>query len=204
MSDLDLALVRRVLAGDELACEEFFTEYFSRVYRFARLRLGGDAAAAEEVAQTTMIRAVRKLHTYRGEAALFTWLCALGRHEIGVWLEREGRIPGTELVEDHPDVRSALEAAAALAATDPEHDARRQELSRLVQSTLDQLPRRYGQVLEWKYIQGHAVNEIAHRLGISYKATESTLTRARNAFREAFTLTIGAWPAPPIRSGGEQ
>jgi RNA polymerase sigma-70 factor (ECF subfamily) len=86
---------------------------------------------------------------------------------------------------------------------DPEADGCRRELSRLVQSTLDELPRRYGQILEWKYIQGCAIYEIADRLGLSYKAAESTLTRARSAFRDAFTLTVGAWPAPPIRGRGE-
>jgi RNA polymerase sigma-70 factor, ECF subfamily len=79
MSDIDLA--RRVLAGDESACEAFFADYFPRLYRFAHIRLGGDDQGAEEVVQTTLIRAVRKLDTYRGEAALFTWLCTLCRRD---------------------------------------------------------------------------------------------------------------------------
>lgn len=61
-----------MLAGDEGASEALFADYFPRLYRFARLRLGGDDEGAEEVVQSTLIRAVRKLHTYRGEAALFT------------------------------------------------------------------------------------------------------------------------------------
>ena len=77
MSDLDLA--RRILAGDESASEAFFADYFPRLYRFARRRLEGDEQAVEDVVQSTLIRAVRKLHTYRGEAALFTWLCTLCR-----------------------------------------------------------------------------------------------------------------------------
>jgi RNA polymerase sigma-70 factor, ECF subfamily len=192
MSDIELA--RRVLAGDVSASESFFAEYFPRLYRFARLRLRGDDQAAEEVVQSTLIRAVRKLHTFRGEAALFTWLCTLCRREIDVWLERAGRRPEVGLSEDHPDARMALAAAARLASADPESVASRRELSQLVQATLEQLPGRYGQVLEWKYIQGLTVDEIAQRLGVSYKATESLLTRARDAFREAFALAAGAWP----------
>src|SRR2546422_6447802 len=49
LSDLDLA--RRVLAGDESAFEDFFGSYFSRLYRFARVRLGGDEDAAEDIVQ---------------------------------------------------------------------------------------------------------------------------------------------------------
>jgi DNA-directed RNA polymerase specialized sigma24 family protein len=49
-------------------------------------------------------------------------------------------------------------------------------------------------VLEWKYIHGLSVDEIAERLDVGYKATESLLTRAREAFRDAFAVVAGAWP----------
>jgi RNA polymerase sigma-70 factor (ECF subfamily) len=202
MTDLDLA--RRIVAGDESASEAFFAEYFPRLYRFARIRLGGDDQAAEEVVQSTLIRAVRKLHTFRGEAALFTWLCTLCRREIGAWLERAGRTNEVSLLEDHPATRMALDAAARLASADPESEASRRELSRLVQVTLDHLPGRYGRVLEWKYIQGLSVDEIAERLGVGYKAAESLLTRARGAFRDAFAVVAGAWPAQPTGQAGPE
>lgn len=200
MTDLELA--RSVIAGDESASEAFFAEYFPRLYRFARARLGGPAGgdqAAEEVVQATLIRAVRKLHTFRGEAALFTWLCTICRREIGAWLERAGRTTEVSLVEDHPATRAALDAAASLAAADLDGEEQRDELSRLVQLTLDHLPGRYGQVLEWKYIQGLSVDEIAGQLGVGYKAAESQLTRARGAFRDAFALVAGAWPVHAAR-----
>ena len=199
MSDIDLA--RRVLTGDDSASEAFFAEYFPRLYRFACIRLGGDEQGAEEVVQTTLIRAVRKLHTYRGEAALFTWLCTLCRREIHGWLEqRSGRTATLSFAEDMPATRLALDAAAGLASADPESEAGRRELSRLVQVTLDQLPKRYGQALEWKYVEELSVDEIAQRLGVGYKAAESLLTRARQAFREAFALLDGGWPVQAARS----
>jgi RNA polymerase sigma-70 factor (ECF subfamily) len=98
----------------------------------------------------------------------------------------------------------AFDAAASLASTDPESEAGRRELSRLVQLTLDHLPGRYGQVLEWKYIQGLSVDEIAQRLGVGYKAAESLLTRARGAFRDAFALVAGAWPVQHARAAGPE
>jgi RNA polymerase sigma-70 factor (ECF subfamily) len=65
---------------------------------------------------------------------------------------------------------------------------------------LDYLPRRYGQVLEWKYIEGLSVKEIADKLGIAPKAAESTLTRARNAFRDGITA-LGLSEALPTSLG---
>ena len=49
------------------------------------------------------------------------------------------------------------------------------------------MPKHYGDILEWKYVDGLSVADIAARLGVGPKAAESLLTRARNAFRERMT-----------------
>ena len=193
----DVALVRRVIAGDEVAFDEFFTVYFPRLYRFALPRLGGNEDAAEEVVQQVLIRAIDRLHTYRGEAALLTWLCALCRREIGRWRESQGRSRDVEFSDEHAETRAALELVAALHVDDPEVVLQRHELSKVVQMTLDHLPGRYGDVLEWKYLQEMSVDEIAERLGVGYKAAESILTRARVAFRDGFSIVAGGWPGAP-------
>src|SRR5216117_2664386 len=91
-----------------------------------RRMLGGDARAAEEVVQATLCRAVRKLSTFRGEAALLTWLCTFCRHEISAHLEKEGkRPPMVELVDDVPEVRAALDSLSEAAR--PESALRRSE-----------------------------------------------------------------------------
>jgi len=190
MSELyqsDKAVVDRMLGGDEAAFEHFFDTYFSRLYRFAVTRLDNDADGAEEVVQTTLCKAIARLATYRGEAALFTWLCTFCRHEISAHYARHQRtaheIP---LIEDAPDVRAALESLGAANADGPDERLRRRELANLVQVTLDCLPERYGDALEWKYMQELSVHEIAARLKLGPKAAESLLTRARQAFRDAF------------------
>ena len=95
-----------------------------------------------------------------------------------------------EWIDDLPEVAAALDSLAAAAR--PEAALQRSETARLVQVILDRLPQRYGDALEWKYIDGLSVGEIADRLGIGPKAAESTLTRAREAFRDAFTAARGA------------
>src|SRR5213592_4417491 len=73
----DRFLVARMIRGDEAAFSEFFDANFGALFRFAMPRVGADARTAEEVVQSTLCRAVRKLTTYRGEAALLTWLCTI-------------------------------------------------------------------------------------------------------------------------------
>ena len=111
------------------------------------------------------------------------------RREIATWLTRTGASGEIALAEDRIETRAALDAFAA--AANPETETERRELARLVQVTLDHLPARYASILEWRYIQGFAVDEIAARLDLGYKATESLLTRARQAFRDGFTVTAG-------------
>src|SRR5947207_6607527 len=156
----DADLAQRLRAGEESAFDAFFAEYFPRVYRFARVRLGGDDDAAEEVAQTTLIKALAKAGTYRGEAALFTWLCTFCRHEIHRWLERAGRNVHVSLTDDSSDTRAVIDAIAALSGENPEQEYQRSELSRVVHVTLDHLPGRYRDALVWKYLEGRSVEEI--------------------------------------------
>src|SRR6187402_3132791 len=150
MNENDRELVGRLLRGERAAFDEFFNEYYPKLYRFVKRRMPSDSAGCEDVAQATLCRALESLRGYRGEAALMTWLCTICRRELSArWRENRGW-------------------AAAPA--------------------LDYLPAPYAEILECKYLRDMSIGEIARQMGRSSKATESLLTRARDAFREAFAL----------------
>jgi len=180
----DRALVSRLLERDEAAFAEFFDLMFPRVYRFALARVARHEDAAEEIAQATLCRAVRRLQTWRGEASLFTWICTICRHEIDTWRRAHPGAAAVPLLEDLPEIRAALESMYGHEVSGTEARLQRQELAALVQRVLDHLPAHYGNVLEWKYLEDVPVAEIAARLDVSPKAAESLLTRARAAFRD--------------------
>jgi RNA polymerase sigma factor (sigma-70 family) len=94
------------------------------------------------------------------------------------------------LTEDDPAVRSALDALLAESSLEPDVAVYEQDVRRLVKVTLDCLPSLYSDVLEAKYVSELSVNEIAERLGKSPKATESILSRARAAFRDAMRVLL--------------
>ena len=189
---LDKALARRILAGDEQAFRSMFDRYFPRLYRYAVARLG-DEESARDVVQQTFCRAIERLDTYRGEAALYSWFCRICHNCLVDHYRRHDRdAERLVLIEDSLEVRAVLEALTADARDNPEARARQRDLGRLVQTVLDYLPGHYGDVLEWKYVEGLSVKEIAARMETGPKAVESLLTRARNSFREAFrTLPEG-------------
>jgi RNA polymerase sigma-70 factor, ECF subfamily len=189
----DRELVRQMLAGEERAFSEFFTTYFPRVFRFALPRLNRNEDNAKDVVQATLVKAMRKLGDYRGEAAIFTWLCQICRREIANHVRSQRRYSDkVVLIEDSEDVRAALESIEAPAADDPLRRCDGAELKRLVHAVLDRLPGRYGEALEWKYVEGRSVEEIGDRLGIGHTAAQSLLARARVAFRDGLEAVFGA------------
>lgn len=182
----DRQLARDVADGNANAFDQFFKEYFPRLFRFALGRVDNDPALAEEVVQRTMCIVVRKMGNYRGEALLFTWLCQICRNEMAAVFRQRGDQYREHLpIEDHPAVQAALES---MFADDyrPESAQRQQEIAEFVRATLQHLPLRYARALEMKYVGGHSVIEIARELEVSEKAAESLLTRARKAFKDGF------------------
>lgn len=182
----DKLLAMRMARGDEHAFDRFFDEHFPRLYRFTVARLGPDDDAVKDIVQRTLCRGVEKLHTYRGEAALFTWLCRICRNEISDHLRRRSRIDAREVAFDDSGMRAVLDALDAGDSGDPVRDAEREQLGALIVAILDHLPAHQGNALEWKYIEGLSVREIAARMRVTETAAQSLLARARRAFREGF------------------
>jgi len=187
----DRKLVKKLLSGDEHAFEGFFEDNFARLYRFALVRLSDDPDAARDIAQIVLTRAMQKLHTYRAESALFTWLCAICRNEVSDWLSRQGRYrQHIVLTEDYPELQAAVDSFQTPFEESPEAQYLRLEKLRLIQVALDKLPAKYGNVLEWKYVQGHSVREISTRLNMGQEATQSLIARAKRAFADVYTTLM--------------
>lgn len=189
----DRRLVQAMRDGDERAFDEYFRGYLPRLYRFVLPRVGRDPQAAEEVCQEVLARSMRYISSYRGEASLFTWLCQMGRNAVAdYWRQRKRRDEVEKFVEDDVEIAAALDSIEIDPTLRPDEQGSRAELVRLVEVALDRLPGSYGDALEWKYIDGLSVAEIAARLDQSILATQSMLARARGAFREAFSVMAGA------------
>jgi RNA polymerase sigma-70 factor, ECF subfamily len=173
------ALVNEMRAGQESAFDEFMESYVPALYRYARRRLGGDRELTKDIVQSTVCRVIQGLDGWRAEAPLFTWLYACCSNEIAAHYRRRGRRPReVELVEDSDSSE-----------VDP---MSRIESAELVHLALDRIAPGYARVLEWRYIEGLGVGDVARRAGTTYKAAESLLSRARDAFRAACDQLSGS------------
>lgn len=72
--------------------EAMFTQYFSRVYRFA-LRLTGSEQAAEELTQQTFFKALKGIDGFQGRSDPATWLCSIAKHEYLTGRRRDRETP---------------------------------------------------------------------------------------------------------------
>lgn len=183
-------MIRKMIAGDEAAFERFADDYIPPLYRFATRRLQGDRELARDVVQSTLCQVIEKLVSFRGEAALMTWLCAVCRNEIAGHFRRSKKRAGEVEFRDDEDLFGVSVAPGDGGIDGPERAALRSEVHELVHDALDALPPHYGKALEWKYLDNVPVKEIAQRLGMGSKAAESLLTRAREAFRKGYANLV--------------
>lgn len=178
----DLKLARSLVAGDEKMFNQFFEQFFPRLYRFAYSRMS-DESIIEDVVQSTLMNAMRSMKNYRGEASMFTWLCQICRNEIAMTYRKLGKSVPTVTADDDA-IRVILESLESESAT-PEQHYLDLEARKLITEVLDFLPGNYGKALEWKYVLGLSVVEISNRLELTELATQSLLARARTSFRNA-------------------
>ncbi len=181
----DLKLVDSILKGDEIAFNCFFNDYHPRLFRFIMSRVDQDYDLAHDMAQDTLCKAMDKMAGYRGEAALFTWMCQISRSLIHAHFVKQNRRAKVVLpMADSAEMRNILENIAMNDQLQPEHITMNTQLKQILEEVLDHLPNDYGNVLTWKYIDQLSVSEIAEQLSTTQIAAQSVLARARKSFQQ--------------------
>jgi RNA polymerase sigma-70 factor (ECF subfamily) len=181
-------LVERMRRGEQRAFDQFFDAYAARLGAFAARRSALDAAAIEDVVQVTMINALRGLSGFRGGSALFTWLCQICRNHLADVRRKSARQPPVQSLDT---LAAAKPQATLLELTDfrdPLDECAQDSTRGAVRRAVNQLPATYARILELRYGDDLTVPEIARILQVSEDAAESRLARARQAFREGWTL----------------
>jgi RNA polymerase sigma-70 factor (ECF subfamily) len=134
-------------------------------------RLTGDRDAAEDIVQEALLRAVRRLATFRGEAQFRTWLFQI---IVNVFRDRlRASQAACVSIEQHAeDLRSTSMAGPAEAAIQAELEA-------IVGREVSRLPPRQREVLVLSAYEQFSTRQIAAVVGISEANVYSTLSAAR-------------------------
>ena len=178
----EVALIGQIAEGNEQALGVLYERYADSLFGYIYHALDGARAEAEEVWQDTLSSAFRVVGSFRGQSRFFSWLCSIARHKIADHRRRNGlRERNLSLVAPADLVRLADGGAL------PDELVNRREVCLRITEVLGQLPSEYRAALVARYAEGRPVEEIAQLLDKSYKAAESTLSRAREAFRVAIS-----------------
>jgi RNA polymerase sigma-70 factor (ECF subfamily) len=189
-------LVRGLVRGDRRAWETLCETYAGPLYVYAYHRTGGDRHTAEDVRQETLLAAAEGMASYSGDVPLFSWLCGIARHKA-VDLVKQARRQGTPVdpaaisgpgVEGTPFEVARPPVTAGRVRANPDEQA--EESAALVEA-LWGLPANYRDALLARYRDGDSVSDIAAQTGRSYKATESLLSRAKEALRSRLAEVDG-------------
>jgi RNA polymerase sigma-70 factor, ECF subfamily len=184
----DEGLVRRFQEGNAGAFEELVVRHSTRVYNLC-LRILGDPDEAADASQDTFLSALRKLHTFRGDAAFTTWLHRVTVNACYDSLRRKRRRPMLRIVSDEDDDRPEPSIPS------PDH-ADRVVLSIDVAAALTRIPEEFRIALVMADVEDLPYEEIASVLEIPVGTVKSRVFRGRAALGKA----LGARDGEPSRA----
>jgi RNA polymerase sigma-70 factor (ECF subfamily) len=201
-------LVTRLSAGEDAAVHELAELYGSRIFQLA-LRYMKNREDAEEVTQDVLLKVVRKVDLFRGDAALSSWIYRITfntamsrlrrtRFARAADQERERRLAA---VPNGDAPRTAREPADW--SNLPDEVILRAQLRQAIAAAIEELPEIYRAPVVLRDIQGLTTEEASTRLNLKDQTLKSRLHRGRLMLREklvAFTSGLSLHHPTPAYS----
>lgn len=169
----DLLLTAAQPEGRVESLETLFDEAYDSIVRYCAVR-AGSIGVAEDIAAATFVDAARSVANPHGPEVDIHWLYMVARRRlVDHWRSAE---------RHRKRLRRIIEWRAAPVGVALDAD----EAPHLVHQALASLPDRQRALLTLRYLDGLSVAEIADELGLTYRAAESALARARKSFQVAW------------------
>ena len=165
-------LVQRLKNGDPQAVKYWFDHYYPQLFSLAQNKIGS-FRDVEDVVQETMINCLKKIHVFRRDSSLKTWMMAVLRHEIADYYRKKYAKKAIQIL---PLGKSLLS----------EKIQESSEVELKVKQALNKMLDRRKSLLLMKYVDGMGVRQIARIMGKTFKSVESDLYRARESFKEIY------------------
>ena len=180
MKNDDVAIIRRVLGGDETAFAELVNKYQKPVHTLAWRKIG-DFHIAEDITQDTFLKVYQRLHTLKDPNQFAGWLYVITANLCATWL-RKKRIQ-TQPLEDTEVTMIQGDAYSRHVAEEGAKTAAESQRE-VVKKLLAKLKESERTVMTLYYLGEMKVEEISRFLGVSTSTIKSRLRRARNRLKE--------------------
>lgn len=170
-------IIEEVLVGTKGAATRFYKTFAPKIRRYLVAKM--PEGEVEEILQDTFLSAFDSLPLYRGESSVSTWLISIARHEVADFYRKQ--YVRALVVHTTPLFDNMVSEILS-----PEFDLEKKKIEKRFFATYHSLTSQYQDILSYRYELSMSVKEIAMRMDLSFKATESLLYRARLAFREEY------------------
>lgn len=183
----DLELARRIAAGEESAAEELVGALGREMYGFAR-RMLGDATAAEDALQETLLAMLQGAAKFDGRVTLRAWGYGILRHKIADAQRRRGR---EAVIGDVDPERDSFDSGGhwKFPAFSPWNE--NAEILGVVRACMETLPQLQRLAIELAAVGGLPGAEAAAALGVSEVNLRQILHRGRAAVRKCAAAKLG-------------
>jgi RNA polymerase sigma-70 factor, ECF subfamily len=159
-------------AGSEERILATYRTTIDQLYRYVSRNCGGDRTLAEDVTQETWLRAVREWRKKGPPDQPIAWLTTVARNILVSYYRRK-----------RPAPLDSVSPGEVLAALDNGRAAESSEISAVVCHALARIPAAEAQILEAFHFEDRRMSQIAQTLGLSERAVEGRLRRARQRLR---------------------
>ncbi|MGE3843290.1 MAG: RNA polymerase sigma factor [Vicinamibacterales bacterium] len=189
---MSLAFVKQIEAGDESALHQLVQEQAPLIRRLAVRHLG-NPDDADEVVQDVLWTVIRKAESFRGDAALSTWVHRVAFNATMTRLRRSLRRRDADdaLTTDAPTRRRHSLGESPT----PEEQVYRIQLRRRLLKALRDVPPTYRTAVVLRDVHGLSTEEAGARLAINPATLKSRLHRGRVMLRAALA-DVAPVPGP--------
>lgn len=190
-------IIARARRGDADAFEQLVVAYRDQVFRLA-LRMCGNEADADEVAQEAFLSAWKALPNFRGDSQFSTWLYQLTSHAAIDLMRREKRQIAAEDI---------TEVSAPDPTPGPQQQAERSETQQAVRDAMAQLSPEYRQIVVLRFLQELSYEEIGTVLKLPPGTVKSRLNRAKAQLKDILSKSgnlFGAVSVIHTESNGKE
>ena len=195
--DRDTALLEALRRRDATAAESLLATFGDRAYRLA-IRISGNPQDAEEAVQDAFCNVVRKIDTFRGDAALGSWIYRITANAAYQKLRSGARRRHEISLDDilptfHEDGHHADPIVDW--STELDDPALQSELRSVLTSALEELPDHYRAVIILHDVEALSMAEVADCLNITVPTAKARAHRARLLLRQRLAGFMAGAPS---------
>jgi RNA polymerase sigma-70 factor (ECF subfamily) len=177
--DVTPELLKKIRLGNERALLCLYKKFHTPLFQFINRQIR-DVSVAEELVQDVFLGCIDGIRERRVIESFSAYIYTIARYKSIDYIRKKKikKILFSALPE------SVVEHGASLLFKEK---IEREEISDLLEGVFRHLPHEYSLIIRLKYIDGYTVQKIARKLEVNFKAAESMLYRARQAFSKLYS-----------------